>query len=150
MMRVTPLTLAAANEFVRDNHRHHKPVAGAKFAAGVSDNGELQGVVIVGRPLSRMLDDGQTLEVTRVCTKGARNACSKLYGIARRVSRELGYSKLITYTLPKEGGASLRGSGWRPAMQTRAQSWHRDSRPRPDYPEQLEVVKQRWEVDLIK
>lgn len=66
----------------------------------------------MGRPVSRGLDDGQTLEVTRLCTDGTKNACSFLYSKAARVARELGYSKIITYILMSESGDSLKASGW--------------------------------------
>ena len=48
-------------------HRHNKPTNGGKFSIGAAYGGELVGVAIVGRPLARMLDDGLTVEVTRVC-----------------------------------------------------------------------------------
>ena len=74
MLRLIPVTLREANEFVRLRHRHHKPVVGHKFSIGCEADGELVGVVIVGRPVSRYLDNGKTLEVTRLCTNGAKNA----------------------------------------------------------------------------
>lgn len=67
---------------------------------------------IVGRPVSRVLDDGDSCEVTRLCTDGTPNACSKLYGACMRIAREMGYGRIVTYTLDSEGGASLRASGW--------------------------------------
>lgn len=63
MLRLTPVSLRGANEYVHQHHRHHKPVVGHKFSIGCEANGELAGVVIVGRPVSRYLDDGRTLEV---------------------------------------------------------------------------------------
>jgi hypothetical protein len=59
-----------------------------------------------------MLDDGLTAEVNRVATDGCPNACSALLGAARRAVFAMGYRRIITYTLPEEGGASLRGAGW--------------------------------------
>ena len=41
-----------------------------------------------------------------------RNACSKLYGACVRIAREMGYSKVITYILASEDGASLRASNF--------------------------------------
>lgn len=71
-LRVVPLTLKEANDFVRRVHRHHKPTIGGKFAIGVADaDGEVRGVAIAGRPVSRMLDNGWTIEVNRVATDGA-------------------------------------------------------------------------------
>ncbi|MGR9099981.1 MAG: XF1762 family protein, partial [Gammaproteobacteria bacterium] len=73
MLELTPITLAEANAFVEQHHRHHKPVVGHKFSVAASDGKGVRGVVIVGRPVARALDDGWTLEVNRCCTDGARN-----------------------------------------------------------------------------
>lgn len=126
-LRVVPVTLKAANEFVARLHRHNKPVVGAKFSVGVQVGGELRGVAIVGRPVARMLDDGLTVEITRVCTDGARNACSMLYAACRKAARAMGYERIYTYTLPEEGGASLRAAGFRLDSERAgkpAHSWH--------------------------
>lgn len=69
MLRLRPISLRDANEYVRQHHRHHKPVAGHKFSIGCEADGELVGVIIAGRPVSRYLDDGFTLEVTITPTK---------------------------------------------------------------------------------
>ena len=79
---------------------------------GTEADGRLAGVAIVGRPVSRYLDDGKTLEVNRLCTDGTKNACSFLYAAAARAARAMGYQRIITYTLDTEGGASLRAAGW--------------------------------------
>ena len=85
-LSITPINLDEANAFVAQYHRHHKPVVGHKFSIGAFDGDRLVGAVIVGRPVSRMRDDGATLEVTRLCTDGTRNACSFLYGCAARAA----------------------------------------------------------------
>jgi hypothetical protein len=105
--------MSEANAFVRDIHRHHPPVVGHLFSIGAFSGAALVGVVIVGRPVSRLRDDGVTAEVTRLCTDGTRNACSFLYGRAARAAFALGFVRIGTYTLPDEGGASLRASGWK-------------------------------------
>lgn len=110
-LRVIPMKLSEANDIVRKWHRHHRPVPGCLFAVGVADD-ELRGVAIVGRPVARHFDDGKTVEVIRTCTDGTRNACSMLLAAARRVAKAMGYAKVITYTLPEEGGASLRAAGY--------------------------------------
>jgi hypothetical protein len=139
-----PIDLREANEFVGRNHRHHKKVIGHKFSLGVAAGDEVVGVAIVGRPVARMLDDGWTLEVTRICTDGTSNACSKLYGAAWKATKALGYKKLITYTLPEEGGASLRGAGWKCVGEAGGGSWNCKSRPRVDmHPLQ---TKFKWEA----
>ncbi len=105
----------------------------------------MRGVATVGRPVARLLDDGWTLEVNRVATDGAPNACSALYGAARRATFALGYRKLITYTLPEEGGASLRASGWKCIGLAGGGTWNSKSRPRVDKaPTQQKI---RWEID---
>lgn len=127
-----PITLAEANAFVTEHHRHHTAVVGHKFSIAAVDGGRICGVVIVGRPVSRVRDDGVTLEVTRLCTDGTRNACSFLYGAAAKAAFALGYQRLGTYISPEEGGASLRAAGWRKIAETPGRSWSVSSRPRID------------------
>lgn len=111
---IVPLTLKAANAYVVEHHRHHKPVPGHKFSIGVvDDEGVLHGVAIVGRPVARHYDDGLTAEVNRTCTDGTPNANSALYGAAWRTAKAMGYRRLITYTQDGESGSSLRGAGWK-------------------------------------
>lgn len=111
-MRVIPITLRQANEYVKQNHRHHSACAGCKFAIGLEADGALHGVAICGRPVSRALDNGMTLEINRVCTDGIRNGCSMLYGACVRIARAMGYEEIITYTLESENGASLKASNF--------------------------------------
>jgi hypothetical protein len=127
-----PISLDEANTFVSRHHRHHKPVIGHKFSIGAALSGLIVGVVIVGRPVARRRDDGATLEVTRLCTDGTRNACSFLYGRAAKAAFALGYQRIGTYTLPDEGGASLRASGWTLMGTTPGRSWSVQTRPRVD------------------
>jgi hypothetical protein len=131
-LRLCRVELAEANDFVAKHHRHHKAVVGHKFSLGAMLDGDLVGVVIVGRPVSRMRDDGNTLEVTRLCTTGAKNACSFLYGAAARATFALGYGRIGTYILVSEDGASLRASGWRLIGERGGGSWNVPSRPRTD------------------
>lgn len=112
VMTIIPITLKQANAFVIDNHRHHGKTAGCKFALGLINSEELVGVAICGRPVSRFLDDGVTLEVNRLCTDGTRNACSMLYAACVRTARAMGYKRVITYTLASETGASLKASNF--------------------------------------
>jgi hypothetical protein len=113
-LRLVPLSLADANRYVTALHRHNGPLPSAKFCCGVVDTESflLVGVAIAGLPKARMLTDGGTLEVNRVCTDGSRNACSKLYGACVRAAKALGYWRMVTYTLESEAGSSLRASGW--------------------------------------
>lgn len=144
-IRIVPISLEEANSFVERHHRHHDPVTGHKFSIAVADEtGAVHGVAIVGRPVSRMLDNGWTLEVNRCCTDGVKNGCSMLYRAAWRAVSAMGYERLITYTLPEEGGASLKGAGLRFLGNTGGGKWTRTSRPRIDtHPEQLKWI---WEI----
>ncbi len=146
MLDLTPITLAEANAFVAENHRHLKPVVGHKFSIGLHDGEKVRGVVIVGRPVARNNDNGWTLEVNRCCTDGVKNGCSMLYGAAWRSAKALGYRRLITYTLPEEGGASLRASNWRLIGERGGGTWSRpnNGRPRVDlHPTQAKLL---WEA----
>ena len=146
MLDLTPINLGEANAFVAAHHRHHKPVPGAKFCLAVSEGDKVRGVAIVGRPVARLLDNGWTLEVNRVCTDGARNACSMLYGAAWRAAKALGFRRLITYTLPEEGGASLRASGWHCIGQRGGGTWDRPNNGRPRVDTHPTQAKLRWEA----
>lgn len=146
-LTVVPVTQREANAYVQRWHRHHGPVRGSKFQVAVADPaGVIRGVAIVGRPVSRVLDDGWTLEVLRVTTEGVPNGCSILYGACWRAARCLGYRKLITYTLKTEPGTSLKAAGWKIVGEVTARSWNCPSRPRVDInPAQ---AKLRWEVSI--
>lgn len=112
-LKLCPISLREANAFVEKHHRHHKPVVGHKFSVACADeSGTICGVAIVGRPVSRYLDDGNTLEVNRLCTDGTRNACSMLYSAAWRAAKAMGYKRIVTYVLDTKGGGSLRAAGW--------------------------------------
>ena len=137
---------ADANKFVRRLHRHSRPTIGAIFCVGVADD-TVRGVAIVGRPIARRLDDGATVEILRVATDGARNACSMLYGACRRIAREMGYARVLTYTLPEEGGASLRAAGFKFDGDAggSASMWHnREGRTAQPIGDDLVGGKWRW------
>ena len=127
-----PLPLDEANAFINQHHRHHKPVVGHKYSIGAVKNNEIVGVVIIGRPVSRRRDDGLTLEVTRLCTNGTKNAPSFLYGAAAKAAFALGYKRIGTFILKSEPGTSLKAAGWKMIGETGGASWSVPSRPRVD------------------
>lgn len=146
-LRVVPCPNERAKAFVDAFHRHHVSAMQARFChAVVDENGNVRGVSMVGRPVARHLDNGWTLEVNRLCTDGTPNACSALYGAARRGGKALGYLKLITYIRSDEPGTSLKASGWVFEEEIRARSWDMPGRPRTD---KTEIVRRgRWSVSL--
>lgn len=131
-LSVVPMDLESANDWVSMFHRHHKPVVGHKFSLGAMKGSDIVGVVIVGRPVSRVRDNGWTLEVTRLATDGTKNVCSFLYGAAARAGFALGYRRIGTYILAAEPGISLRAAGWRQIGEVKGRSWSCISRPRID------------------
>lgn len=143
-LSVVPVSLAEAKAYVERHHRHHPAPVGAKFCVAVAAAGEIRGVAIVGRPVARGFDDGWTVEVSRCCTDGAKNAASMLYGAAWRAARALGYRRLVTYTLASEPGTSLRAAGFRVLHEVKGRSWSCETRPRVDRHPTLD--KLCWQV----
>ena len=142
-MNFQPISLKLANEFVLANHRHNKPVAGHKFSIGLFDDERLIGIAICGRPVARMVDDGLTLEILRVCTDGTRNANSMLYARVKRIAQVMGYQKVLTYTLKEESGASLKAVGAQKNGTIKGREWSREKRKR-DTQKVYDKEKVRW------
>lgn len=143
------MTLDVANDWVRRLHRHNDPLPGCRYAIGVEQDGRLCGVAIIGNPSAPALQKlPHVIEIRRVCTDGTRNACSKLYGAARRGLRALGFKPIYTYTLPEEGGASLRAAGFKLDKDDAggpAKSWHnRPGRTAQPVGDDLVGGKWRW------
>ena len=141
-IKAVPLTRDEAYTYITALHRHHVPPQGDKFRIGASVDGKLVGVVCVGRPVARGLDDGQTVEVTRLCTDGTPNVCSYLYAKAARVAQNLGYTHIITYILASEPGTSLKAAGWTHETDVKGRGWSCPSRPRTTTAPSCD--KQRW------
>jgi hypothetical protein len=130
LLELAPCSLEEANAFVARHHRHHHPTPVAKFSIAATDGDKVVGVVIVGLPKARLAMDGWTLEVTRLASDGTRNACSLLYGAARKAAFALGYKRIITYTLAEENGASLLASGFELEADVTGRSWKTHNRRR--------------------
>lgn len=145
-LQAVPLKQKQANAYIQAFHRHHGAVRGDIFRIGAELDGRLVGVVMVGRPVARALDNGKTCEVLRLCTDGTPNACSFLYAKAARIAKEMGFCKIITYILDSEPGASLKASGWKKETDTRGHSWSCPSRPRDNTAPTCD--KQRWAKEL--
>lgn len=144
-----PVRLKEAQEFVLNFHRHNKPPAGGVFAVGVSDGCRLVGVAIVGRPVARFMDNGETLEVTRCCVMddAPKGSCSFLYARCWQAAKALGWKKLITYTLQSESGASMKGAGWKCVAELKPNNpdmWK--TRPGRDWQPVVGQAKFRWEA----
>jgi hypothetical protein len=144
-----PITFSEAAAFVDEYHRHNTSPQGHKYSIGLNDGEKVIGVAIVGRPIARYKQDGWTLEVTRLCVmESYKDACSMLYAAAWRVAKNLGYKRLITYTLISEPGTSLKAAGWKVIGETqyKPKGWDVPSRPRvksKKYPEEAKLI---WEA----
>ena len=149
-MTIVPITLAQARAFVLAHHRHNTPPVGHKFSVGLMSEGLLIGVAVAGRPVARMLDDGATIEVSRTCTLGDRNANSMLYGAVWRAAKAMGYLRGVTYTQHDESGASLRGAGWVQSVSLPPRAgWDCPARRRADIGSG-DVARIRWEIQAKK
>jgi hypothetical protein len=134
-LKIIPVTLPVANGYIERWHRHHAPLVTVLngrerqnkgwvwFCLAAVADAAIVGVAAVGRPTNRNNDDGQTVEVLRLATNGTPNACSALLGACARCAKELGASKIITYTLSTETGISLRAAGWTRELDGISSSW---------------------------
>lgn len=104
---------AVANDLIARWHRHSGPVLVAMDCVLLREAGRACGIGVLGKPLSAILDDGETLEVRRTATDGTRHACSAVLGSVARVAGRRGALRLVTYTREGESGCSMRGAGWR-------------------------------------
>lgn len=149
--RVVPLTLRQANDFVEQHHRHSARTSndGGKFAIGLTVGGELVGVAIVGRPVARLLQDTGTAEVLRLCVSPAapKGACARLYARCKRIWQLMGGDRVVTYTLARERGDSLRGAGFAIESVVPARAWDTPSRRRRSRALEREA-KVRWGATL--
>ena|SRR3990167_8075298 len=128
-----PIVFRDACAFVIKHHRHHIPPQGWKFGIAAMWGDRMVGVCMLGRPVARKLDDGLTLEITRLCTDSSvKNTASFLLGRAQRAVFAMGYRRLITYILASERGTSLRASGFIEVGRVTGRSWSVPSRPRTD------------------
>jgi hypothetical protein len=144
-MKIIPIKQKEAKKFINEIHRHHKAPVGSIFQIGLEEEGQMIGVIMVGRPVSRRLDDGNTLEINRTCVlDDKKNACSMLMGAACRAGKALGYNKIITYTLCFECGRSLHAAGFIKESKVKAQLWNKPSRPREQKSLFQEYDKIRW------
>ena len=145
-MKIRPITFRQASDFINLHHRHHKATVGCKFCLGLFDDQKMIGCAVCGRPVSRVLDNGLTCEINRLCTDGTKNACSMLYGACCRVAKEMGYEKIITYILESKNGASLKASNFSCEGAAGAKHWRgKRVKPNTDLPEEL---KTRWSKQL--
>ena len=147
-----PIELKQAQAFINQLHRHHAAAVRDKFRIAAMKGGHIVGIAQVGRPISRELCDGYTLEVLRLCTNGEKDVCSFLYSRCARIAKEMGYRKIITYILETEPGTSLKASGWVCENDhCGGATWENSTRAKKR-PVQLSMIeqKQKYPVGVVK
>ena len=132
-LEAVPITLQEASAYIDRRHRHSAGPKFHKFSICLRVPGEPDpvGVAVASTPKARHQMDGETLEINRCCTDPRyADVCSCLYARAVRIGRELGYRRLLTYTLLEESGSSLRAVGFQPDGVTKASAdgWNSPSR----------------------
>ncbi len=144
-LQIRPITRNAARSWISEQHRHlRRPIAGWLFGVEVLRDGRRIGVAAAGRPTARHLQDGVTVEITRVAVlEGERNACSFAYGALRRAAVALGYRRVVTYTLEEEPGVLLLAAGFSCCGPAGGGEFSRPSRERR--PVEQPGRKTRWE-----
>lgn len=152
-LEVREITQADAFAFIDRHHEHNERPQGWRFGAAIYNGPTLLGVVTVGRPVSRRIDQTHVVEVTRLCLDRrlsaglAEHACSKLYAWAAREAEKRGHARIITYTLTSESGTSVQAAGWqRDAATPASKGWSRRTRQRTT-PTPTEA-KVRWAKTL--
>lgn len=142
-LRLVPVTQRAACAWIAAVHRHLSPPRGDVVRVGVADGDTLVGVGTAGRPVAYRLDNGATLEITRVAVlPGHPNACSMIYGALKRAAFALGYVRVVTYTRADEFGASLRAAGATDEGEAGGGEWSCAARPR--LAAEQPIIKRRW------
>jgi hypothetical protein len=150
------VSLREADRFIAKHHRHHSPSQGGIVALGLWEGTKLVGVSVLGRPVSRMLQEQGIVECVRSCVlpdlegvgDHANCAASVLAARLRRVAQSLGFARMVTYTLPTESGSSLDGAGWQDDLSLAGGGeWDSPGRSRDaaNYPT---VRKRRWWTSL--
>lgn len=149
---IVPVSREAANRFIAENHSHHGPVRADIIRCGWSVDGKLVGVVIGALPNARKLcEGGLTLEVSRLCTVGTKNAGSSLLSAITKAGIALGYRRFVSYTRIDEPGTVYRAAGWWPTHETEPGDWntmrnsHRGLLPGIYVPATEVIARVRWE-----
>jgi hypothetical protein len=144
---VLQITLKEAQTFINTFHRHHKQPQGHRFSLGLFVANQLVGVIVAGRPVARLNDNGSTLEITRCCVlEGFKNGITILCGRVYQTAKLWGYKQVITYTLESENGVSMKAAGFRCIGKTKGGSWNSPNRKRND--KHPIIPKYKWVKDI--
>lgn len=141
MIVIRWIPMREAIRFIAQHHRHLPRLQGGIVALGLWIDDDLRGVAVIGR--GARMDRRDTAVITRLCTDGCRNGCSRLYAKTKRLAQALGFVGIKTFTRDDESGASMRAVAAAPDGKTKAGHWGRTSRPRDTVDAS---AKKRWRL----
>lgn len=103
-----------------------------RFSLGVFDGRELLGVMVWGRPIARYQDDGNTLEMTRMCLMAQRKnlGSAALSRAVKWIKSHRAETRLISYSDAAHKGTLYSASGWTPAPSRNGGHWRSGREPR--------------------
>lgn len=88
-LRIVPISLEQANDFIERLHRHNDPLPGHRWSIGVEQGEQLVGVALVGNPAAPALQKiPRVIEVRRVCTDGTQPSFAERIVRKREYVRE--------------------------------------------------------------
>jgi hypothetical protein len=124
VIEVRPVPWRYARRVCEAHHYLGAP-QGHRFSLGVYDGHELLGVMIWGRPVARNLDDGETLEMTRMCLMVQRpNLASQSLGKAVKWIRTNRPERhLISYSDDGHRGTIYAAANWKPTPIAKSGKW---------------------------
>lgn len=116
---IRPVTVKAAQQWVKAHHRHLPNIQGGLFAASVYLGDVMVGVAVAGNP-ARVWQGTGRIAISRCATLPdlpghdghAAPACTMLYGALCRAAKALGYGEAWTYSLEHEDGRSIKAAGF--------------------------------------
>ncbi|WP_338826362.1 hypothetical protein MTBGP_11740 [Moorella thermoacetica] len=138
LLYIKPIPWLIAKQFVELHHYLHYAPPGSKICLGVFYQEHFLGVLIFGRPIARLEDQLETLELSRmvlldICPK---NSESRSLGLAARwIKKNMPWvRRLISYADPGQGhtGTIYRAAGWNFVRKTSKGRWTRRGRLRRD------------------
>lgn len=130
-VRQIPFTVA--RRIIEQNHYLRYAPCGCKFCLGVFCDTDLMGVLIWGRPIARLEDQSNTLELARMFLfDSPKNSESRTLGLSERwIRHNRREQRLIAYTDIEQGhtGTIYRAANWQEIKRVPAGTWTRKNRP---------------------
>jgi len=126
MIEVRKMKWKFAKRICDEHHYLGSPV-GHKFSLGIYDINSRRplGVMIFGQPVARLLDDGETLEMTRMCLMEQRPnlATQSLSKALKWIRQNRSEKKLISYSDGDHKGTIYAAAGWNPIQLSGGGKW---------------------------